>query len=141
MKKATLLHQELSAAVAGIGHTDCIALVDAGYSVPSDGHRIDLAVRPNVPRLIDVLDAVLTELCVESYVLSEEMTDVNAGLAAAVVRCLGDVPVAHVPQVEFKALVRTAKAVVRTGEFSPYGNVLLVGGVPPEFFENLPQGD
>jgi D-ribose pyranase len=134
MKKTVLLHQGLSEAIAGIGHTDSIALVDAGYSIPRDAHRIDLAVRPGLPSLEDVLQTVLTELCVESFILAEEMAQTNAGLAAAVAQLLEGIVPGRVPQSEFKALVHDAKVVVRTGEYSPYGNVILVGGVPPAFF-------
>ncbi|MDA8202798.1 MAG: D-ribose pyranase [Chloroflexi bacterium] len=138
MKRTFLLHQDLSAAVAGIGHTDSIALVDAGYSVPRDAHRIDLAVRPHLPRLADVLEAVLSELSVEGYVVAEEMTTANGRLLTEIERVLSGVPGTRIAQSEFKARVRDAKAVVRTGEYTPFGNVLLVGGVPPAFLEGSP---
>ncbi len=133
MKKTSLLHQGLSAAVAGIGHTDTLALVDAGYAVPRDAHRIDLAVRPNLPRLTEVLVAVLTELAVEGYEVAEEMTTENPMLLAEIESVLHGVPGRRVRQSELKDRVRDAKAVVRTGEYTPFGNVLLIAGVPPEF--------
>lgn len=51
MKKSTLLDQPLSAAIAAIGHSDTVALVDAGYAVPRGADRIDLALAPGVPDL------------------------------------------------------------------------------------------
>lgn len=138
MKRTFLLHQGLSAAVAGIGHTDTMAVVDAGYSIPRDAHRIDLAVRPHLPRLTDILEAVNSELCVDEYFVAEEMTAVNPRLLTEIERVLRGVPGHQVAQSEFKARVRDAKDVVRTGEYTPFGNVLLVGGVPPAFLEGLP---
>ena len=139
MKRTTLLHQDLSTAVAGMGHTDALALVDAGYSVPLEVDRIDLAVRPGVPTLVEVLEALLTELIVDSYVVAEEMTDANPALLASVEAALPGIPCRRIPQMQFKDAVRQAKAVVRTGEYSPFGNVLLVGGVTPEFLRSAPR--
>ena len=138
MKRTFLLHQGLSAAVAGVGHTDTLALVDAGYSIPRDAHRIDLAVRPHLPRLTDVLEAVLSELWVEMYFVAEEMEAANPGLLTEIERILSGVPGRRIAQSELKARVRDAKAVIRTGEYTPFGNVLLVGGVPPAFFAGPP---
>ena len=42
---------------------------------------------------------------------------------------LGAMPVATLPHEAFKAATRGARAVVRTGEFSPYANVILRAGV------------
>jgi D-ribose pyranase len=38
-------------------------------------------------------------------------------------------PSKEVPHETFKALTKDAKVIVRTGETSPYANVILVGGV------------
>lgn len=138
MKRTTLLHQGLSATVAGMGHTDTLALVDAGYSVPLGVERIDVAVRPGVPGLIDVLQAVLSELIVDSYVVPAEMADANPALSAAIEEALAGVPSRAIPQAEFKVAARAAKAVVRTGEYSPYGNLILVGGVTDELLRSAP---
>ena len=141
MKKTMLLHQELSAAIASIGHTDVLALVDAGYSVPRDAHRIDLAVRPGLPDLPAVLETVLSELCVESYVLADEMTAANPALQSTLERLMAGTPSKCVPQSELKSRVTMAKAVVRTGEYSPFGNILLVGGVPLAFLQGTSADD
>lgn len=138
MKRTFLLHQGLSAAVAGVGHTDTLALVDAGYSIPRDVHRIDLAVRPHLPRLTDVLEAVLSELCVDGYFVAEEMVVANPRLLAEIEHVLAGVPGRRIAQSELKVRVGDAKAVIRTGEYTPFGNVLLVGGVPPAFFVGPP---
>jgi D-ribose pyranase len=43
-------------------------------------------------------------------------------------RALGDVPVEKIPHPEFKERTGRSKAVIRTGEFTPYANVILVSG-------------
>lgn len=139
MKRTTLLHQGLSATVAGMGHTDTLALVDAGYSVPLTVERIDVAIRPGIPGLIDVLEAILSELIVDRYIVPAEMAEANPGLLAAIEATLAGVPSESIPQADFKEAARSAKAIVRTGEYSPFGNLILVGGVTAELLRSAPR--
>lgn len=128
MKKTTLLHRELSAAVAGLGHTDLMLLADAGHPIPRGVERIDLAVRPGLPRSIDVLDAILSELSVEAFYVSAEMEQSSPSIWESFEQMLAPAERIVVPHTEFRALVPTVKYAVRTGEYSPYANLILVGG-------------
>ena len=125
MKAKGVLHAELSALIAAMGHGDLIVIGDAGLPVPPDVPCIDLAVSPGVPQMFQVLDAVLQDLVVERATIA---TEVGADLGAAF---LSRLPKAEaVPHEEFKRLSRDARAVVRSGEFTPYANVALWAGVP-----------
>jgi D-ribose pyranase len=42
---------------------------------------------------------------------------------------LGDTPIVTVPHQSFKAQTHSARAVIRTGEFTPYANIILEAGV------------
>ncbi|MBB1075039.1 D-ribose pyranase [Rhodoferax sp. 4810] len=130
MKRNLLLNAELSHLIATMGHGDMLVLGDAGLPIPvgtNTPRRIDLAVCPGTPRLEDVLRAVLSELQVQSTVIATEALD-------------GDQPPAWysdqltlmpktVSHEEFKKICGTARAIVRTGECTPYANVILVSGV------------
>jgi D-ribose pyranase len=129
MKKTTLLHAELSETIARLGHGDLLVIADAGLPIPDGPRRIDLAVSPDVPRLRDVLAAVLAEMAVEGAVLADELASANAPVHAELLRQLGATPVATLSHADFKAATRGARAIVRTGEFSPYANVILRSGV------------
>ena len=129
MKKIGLLNQPLSEVIAGLGHTDTLVIADAGLPVPPGTRRIDLALVEGIPSFLDTLGAVLSEMQVERVVVAEEMLDMSPGTYDAVVELLGDVPVETVTHLVFKEQTRSARAVVRTGEFTPYANVILVAGV------------
>jgi D-ribose pyranase len=129
MKKTGLLNQPLSEVIAGLGHTDTLVIADAGLPIPAETRRIDLALVEGIPSFLDTLGAVLREMQVERVVIAEEMLDVSPGIYGALVELLGDVPVETVTHIVFKEQTRSARAVVRTGEFTPYANVILVAGV------------
>jgi len=129
MKKTVLLNQPLSIAIAGLGHLYTLVIADAGLPIPPATWRIDLAVSQGVPPFLDVLRAVLAEMQVQGAVIASEMASHSPALHAALLSALGGVPVTAIPHEEFKARTATARAVVRTGEFTPYANVILIAGV------------
>ncbi len=129
MKKIGLLNQPLSGVIAGMGHLDMLTVADAGLPIPPGPERIDLAVSQGVPAFMDVLRAVLGELQVQGAIIAAELPQRSPTLYAALVEALGDCPVEQVPHEVFKARTAETRAVVRTGEFTPYANVILVAGV------------
>ncbi len=129
MKKTTLLNQPISSVIAGLGHTDTLVVADAGLPIPPETRRIDLALKAGVPGFIETLRTVLSEMQVEKAIIAEEMTEVSPQMFAALKVALGDIPIEMVSHLIFKEMTRNARAVVRTGEFTPYANVILVSGV------------
>ena len=129
MKRTALLHAELSRAIAALGHGDMIVIGDAGLPVPDGPLRIDLALTPGIPRVADVLRIVLTEMQVERAVVAQEALDMHDGKLPA--WCEGQLAVAPeaISHADFKRLSAQAKAVVRTGECTPYANIVLIAGV------------
>ncbi len=131
MKRTTLLHAELSHLIASLGHGDALVIGDAGLPIPPGPQRIDLAVMRGVPGLADVLQAVLSEMQVEGVLIANEAVPNGAGLPAWYPQALtaqGITP-QTVSHEEFKRRSASARAVVRTGECTPYANIMLVAGV------------
>ncbi|MBP6473208.1 MAG: D-ribose pyranase [Chloroflexi bacterium] len=129
MKKGQLLNQPISAVIAGMGHTDELVIGDAGLPIPAGPQRIDLALTGGIPAFLDTLDAVLSELAVETAVIATEMITTSPDLYAAIQGRLGTIRIIHVPHEAFKVRTQFAKAIIRTGEFTPYANIILLSGV------------
>ncbi|MGE5140514.1 MAG: D-ribose pyranase [Rudaea sp.] len=129
MKKRGILNHELAELVALMGHGDMLVIADAGLPIPPDVRRIDLAVTAGVPRFLNVLNTVLQELQVERAVVAREMTTRSAQLYGELGKSLGATRVDEVSHEEFKQMMRRARAVVRTGEVTPYANIILFSGV------------
>ena len=129
MKKIGILNQPISSVIAGLGHTDTLVIADAGLPIPPETQRIDLALTEGIPSFLDTLRVVLTEMEVERAIVAEEMLDSSPQVYEAVKEMLGDVPIKTVTHLIFKEQTRSARAVIRTGEFTPYANVILTAGV------------
>jgi len=125
MKKSGLLNPELLAAIAELGHTDEFVVCDGGLPIPDGLPRIDLAYRPGMPPFLDVLEAIMAEVAAEGAVIAEEASEAVAG---GIENLVGKAD--RVPHDEFKDRTYGAKFVVRTGEFTPYSNVIVICGVP-----------
>jgi D-ribose pyranase len=129
MKKTTLLNQALSEVIAGMGHGDMIVIGDYGLPCPPGVRRIDLALRPGTPPFLETVETILTELQVESACVAQETHEKNPTVAAGLGRLLEKVAVTPVTHDELKRMSARAVALVRTGECSPYANLILVAGV------------
>ena len=130
MKKTTLLNSGISAVISTMGHTDMLTVADCGLPIRGGAERIDLALRQGVPTFLDTLDTILSELCVERIILSDEIRTVSPEMHEEIRKRFGEnVKVEYVPHEEFKKITEASKAVVRTGECTSYANVILVSGV------------
>lgn len=129
MKKTTVINSELSTVIAGMGHMDWLSIGDAGMPVPLGTKKIDLAVTKDLPRFIDVLENVLSELAVQKIYLAEEIKTVNPQQLTAIKALLPDVEIVFLPHVELKRDLAQTHAFVRTGEMSAYSNIILESGV------------
>jgi D-ribose pyranase len=129
MKKTPLLQSDLSYTIATLGHLDTLVIADAGLPIPVETVRIDLALTRGVPGAVQTLKVVLDEMEVEKVILAEEVKDRNPKFLRDVQNLLPGVPVEYLTHSELKAMTKSARAIVRTGEFSPYANVILVSGV------------
>lgn len=133
MKRTRLLNSALSHEISKIGHTASLTLCDAGLPIPGEVRRIDLAIERGYPSFVRTLDALLSEMMVEEIVVASEIHARNPDVFDAMMKVFqahGMEPVViEVPHEEFKRLTRSSEAIVRTGECTPYANVILKSGV------------
>lgn len=129
MKPMGLLQAELAGILAAVGHTQYIVIGDAGLPIPQGVRCIDLAVRAGLPSFLEVVQAVLPECVFESYIIASEMQEKNPGVLARLRELTGTMSESIVMHEELKRLSQKAQCIVRTGETSPYANIILVGGV------------
>lgn len=128
MRREGILNSQLAGALARLGHTDTLVVCDAGLPIPPGPEVVDLAFRFGVPSFETVLSGLLEELVVESATAAEETEAQNPRSHELLETRLPDLEL--VPHEKLKRLVAEAKLVIRTGEATPYSNVILHCGVP-----------
>jgi len=132
MKKIGTLNSTLSLVLAEMGHTDKLVIADAGLPIPEETERIDLALMKGVPGFLETLQTVLLELEVEEVFLAEEIQSASSSsseLCDQLKNVFKDVPMTFISHETFKQKLSTCRAVVRTGECTPYANIILCSGV------------
>jgi D-ribose pyranase len=112
-----------------MGHTDTIVIADCGLPIPDHVRRIDLAIRLGKPSFLEVAEAIRDDMVIEKITLASEMKQFNPALLREVEQLFAPVAKEFVPHEQFKTLMQGAKAVIRTGENTPYANVILHAGV------------
>ncbi|MEB8171512.1 MULTISPECIES: D-ribose pyranase [Staphylococcaceae] len=129
MYKTGTLNSEISKVLSDLGHTDTIVIADCGLPVPKGVQKIDLAVRQGLPSFIDVVDEIARHMVIEHVTLAEEIKDSNPAVLKEVDSIVKGIPNDFVTHEQFKALTENSEAIIRTGEATPYANIILRSGV------------
>ena len=141
MKKNGILNREISRVLATLGHYDYLVVADAGLPIPREADCIDLSLDKNMPTVLQILSLLSTELVVEQIFLASEGEHLNKTLISKISEIFPNVERTLIDHVSIKEKVRTAKAVIRTGDFSPYSNVILSCGVSFATYEPRIKGN
>lgn len=132
-----ILGPDLLAILRAMGHGDEIAIVDANYPAESAGPEI---VRLDGLSATDVLDAVLTLMPLDSFVDTaafamqvvgepDRREPVMEEFSEIIARHEQGFSLGTIERFAFYDRVKTAYAIVQTGERRLYGNVLLTKGI------------
>jgi len=129
MKKTGILNSHISKLFSDLGHTDKIVIADVGLPIPEGVQRIDISLKKGVPSFPEVLSTVLDDLVVEKVIVAEEVKHHNVAIYEDIKLQFSDIEIEYVKHETFKTLTRDAKAVIRTGESTPYANCILQSDV------------
>ncbi|MGK9268242.1 D-ribose pyranase [Bacillus inaquosorum] len=129
MKKHGILNSHLAKLLADLGHTDKIVIADAGLPVPDGVLKIDLSLKPGLPAFQDTTAVLADEMVVEKVIAASEIKVSNQENARFLENLFSEQKIEYLSHEEFKLLTKEAKAIIRTGEFTPYANCILQAGV------------
>ncbi len=130
MKKNGILNSEISRVLSYMGHTDRIAVGDCGLPIPDETERIDLALAFGIPTFMQTLEIVAQDMKIEKIILAEEIKAQNPEVLSQIEKMFEgqDIATEFVSHAELKKLTYDCKAVIRTGETTPYANIILQSG-------------
>ena len=135
MKEIGILNRDIAAVISEQGHGDLLMVTDAGFAIPQEVEVIDISLSENKPMVLEVLGELNKYFSVEKMYMSNETREISPTHFKKVSGAFGDhVEVETIPHPELKKLSRDVKAVIRTGDFTAYGNVILVSGAGPRWY-------
>jgi len=137
MKKGKVLNADISAVISRLGHTDMLTIADAGLPIAPQTARIDLALTQGVPGFMQVVEVVTQEMQVEAAILALEIKQHNPKLHEQLLEHIeqlqqqqgNTISIRYVSHDAFKQCTTDSRAVIRSGECSPFANIILCAGV------------
>ncbi len=130
MKKGGILNSEISRVLSYMGHTDWICIGDCGLPIPDEVERIDLALEFGIPTFMKTLEVVAKDMKIEKIILAEEIKTQNEKVLSEIEEMFNgqNIEIEYVSHANLKEKTKQCKAVIRTGETTPYANIILQSG-------------
>ena len=128
MLKTGILNPQLNSLLSRVRHTNALVIADRGFPFWPGIETVDISLVDGVPTVLQVLAAVRANFLVGQAFMAEEFLAHNAAdTQAAFARALDGVPLTHEPhEARFKPRVPHAIGLIRTGDTTPYANLILV---------------
>ncbi|MEI0490108.1 D-ribose pyranase [Brachyspira pulli] len=125
MKKNGIINSEISKVLSYMRHTDTICISYLGLPCPENVTYIDISLKMGIPSFIDVLEEVSKDMKIECIVLAEEIKTKNKEIHDKIINMFNDIDIKYVSHEDFKKHTSSCKAIIRTGEATPYANIIL----------------
>lgn len=124
MLKNTILNSQLVEILCRIGHTQTLCICDAGLPIPPEKKLVDLAFLPGCPDIYIVLKEILSCTPIEKAYCALESQSSNPHFMQFIKKeC--NCEVSLISHDELKEKSHSCVAYIRTGECTPYANIIL----------------
>jgi len=135
MRETGFLNREISDVLSIMGHQDELIVCDAGFPIPAGVRTVDICLAKDKPTVLELLEELIKHFSVEKLILAEETRNVSPTKFKNIVELFPkDTPVETIPHTQFKQRSAKVKAVIRTGDFTAYSNVLLISGAGDRWY-------
>ncbi|MDB5084787.1 MAG: D-ribose pyranase [Bacilli bacterium] len=128
MIRGGILHPTLNRILSETGHTDLLTICDRGFPVPKGPERLDLALFDNLPTVLDVLAAIDQQFVIDRIIITEEMQEASPERVNQLRQRFPHLRIDLVSHRRFKDICPESRAVIRTGDTTPYANLMIVSG-------------
>jgi D-ribose pyranase len=122
-----ILNPQLNHLLCRIRHTNALVIADAAFPFWPQIETVDLTLVRGIPTIPQVLEALLPNFSAGVVYMAEEFRGHNTAETQELFRnsCRG-VTMQFEPHIEFKKRVPNAIGLIRTGDTTAYGNLILV---------------
>ncbi|MEY2429918.1 MAG: D-ribose pyranase [Verrucomicrobiota bacterium] len=124
-----ILNPQLLSLLARVRHTNSLVLADRGFPFWPQVETVDISLVDDVPTVLQVLAAIRPDFHIAQALMAREFQKRNpAPIRARFAKALDGIPLTYKPHAEFKKHVPAAIGLIRTGDTTPYANMILVSG-------------
>ncbi len=126
MIKTGIINPHLLDLLARTRHTNTLVISDGSFPYWPEIETVDLSLTFGIPTVLDVLELIIPIFTIGRIWQADEFVANNT--METIVRfekAFGAIPVTRLCHVDFKKQVPEAIALIRTGDATPYGNIIL----------------
>ena len=126
MLKTGILNPRILELLACVRHTNSLVIADRGFPFWPQIETVDISLVDDVPTVLQVIAAVRGSCVIGKAWMAKEFLKANdERMQARFVSALKGASVKFEPHVDFKKRVPNAIGLIRTGDTTQYGNIIL----------------
>jgi D-ribose pyranase len=121
-----LINPQIASLLCRIRHTNTLVIADVAFPYWPEIETVDIALTHGAPTIPQVLDVLLqTWKCGQIYMAEEFRAHNTSEHQQEFARATRGVRIDYAPHTEFKKRVPAAIGLIRTGDTTMYGNMIL----------------
>lgn len=138
MKELGIINRGIAKIISEQGHQDLLMVCDAGFAIPKNIEVIDISLKENSPMVIDTLVVLKKYFSIEKMILAKQTQETNPTFFKNLTETFDDnIEIEIMNHKELKVVSQNVKAVIRTGDFTAYANVILVSGAGERWYKEI----
>ena len=129
MLNSGILNPCILSLLARVRHTNALVITDRGFPFWPQIETVDISLVDDVPTVLQVLAAIRGNFnATQAFMAREFQKNNSAATRAAFAKGLVGISTEFEPHVQFKKRVPGAIGLIRTGDTTPYSNMILISG-------------
>ncbi len=126
MLQTGILNPQVLDLIARIRHTNTLVIADWAFPYWPEIETVDISLTKGLPMVLDVLDLLVPNFKIGRIWQAEEFLHTNPKETVdRFAKSFGNIPLTREPHVDFKKRVPHAIGLIRTGDPTAYGNIIL----------------
>jgi D-ribose pyranase len=126
MLQTGILNPHVLDLIARVRHTNTLVISDWAFPFWPEIETVDISLTHNIPTVLDVLDLLTPVFKIGRIWQAEEFVASNSNeVVERFAKSFGRIPLTREAHLDFKKRVPHAIGLIRTGDATPYGNIII----------------
>jgi len=126
MLQIPIINPALLDLLARVRHTNTLVIADWAFPFWPDIETVDISLTRGIPTVLDVLDLLTPVFKIgRIWQANEFVTSNTDDIVARFAKSFGEIPLTREAHVDFKKRVPQTIGLIRTGDATAYGNLIL----------------